>query len=668
MNSGSSAGYPDFETVHRALRNRTADPGGSYMVPAFLRDGASSDTELVDVRDPYAFFAGLFDRILAENRPGGARQGIHRADRIYQSFPRTFAGLNGRIGTALTQIAFLPFLRDRLGISIFVCLPVGRIGRTHRKGARGSPFAVSDPFDIDPSLGDSLLPEVPAVVQYRALIQACALLGIRAGSIVPMSTLAIDSPLFEAIPELGFWWRAEPGELVHCAPPAQGVSLQLDVSAPDIDTRTAGRFVPAPDAKILSTVEKVTGQYYIVQDAAADGMVVTLANAFPDVLAGDATTYTWSDVAAVRYGRSAIPPPAGRRDARACDPEQPAWDLMPALLAWRHQELGERVFLIDVGPSVPPELLRRARGLAGSWRPDFARRLGCLGSGQLSAVDAKDLLRDLRRATAAGAAGAADDMTFISEELWEFDLPDAEFNAEFDAVCGPLVYCVSAHTHNIPLLAESLAHHLTLLQDRSGGHPFLAGVGNHDTMPALPWAAALLRVVYEFLPGAVPLVFSGTEWGSNVVTNKEFGFDTTPELLRRRELLGDHALALFNDIPFDWQDIPPEKHRTEATDHLLAVSRHLGDLADWDYTTYFPDPDLAPDCFGYIRSSLNSPTSRLIVLTNWSPAETTIRWTAPPARVILTIPYACAPPLLRTGETVVLPARSAVVALASRDT
>ncbi|MBZ3904829.1 alpha-amylase family protein [Streptomyces griseiscabiei] len=662
VNSDETKGYPDFDTVRRALRKRRAVLGGSYLVPEFLCDSASNHSNPVDVGDPYTFFSDLFDRILADNRhDGDTPRGICSTDRIYQSFPRTFAALNGRIGTALTQIAFLPFLRDRVGITIFICLPVGRIGHTNRKGERGSPFAVSNPFDIDQSLGDPLLPEVPVVVQYRALIQACELLGIRPGSIVPMATLAVDSPLFASIPKLGFWWRAEPGELVYCAATTQGMSRQPDLSTPNIDSRTANRFVPAPDAKAVTAVENVTGRHHVVQDDSDAGMV-TLANAFPDVLAGDATTYTWSDVAAVRYTRGDVPPPAGRRCPTAYDPEQPAWDLMPALLAWRYHELGERVFLIDVGPSVPPELLRRARCLAGAWRPDFAMRLGSLGAGYLSSVDAEHLLRDLRQVATDVAGGADEDMVFISEELWDFDLPDADF----DAVCGPLIYCVSAHTHNLPVLTRSLAHHLRVLQGRSGGSPFLAGVGNHDTFPALPWASALLQVVYEFLPDAVPLIFSGTEWGAGVITNKEFGFDTAPDLLRKRTLLGDEILALFNDVPIDWREVGPECRQLDLTGQLLAASRELGDLAGWEYATYFPEPDLAPNCFGYIRHCPEAG-SRLVVLANWSPVATVIQWKLPSASLVLVVPFDGLPPFLRTDQMITLPARSIIVTLDSQD-
>lgn len=652
-------GHPDFDVVRDALRTRRADLPASYLVPEFLYRLGSTDTTLVDVGDPYIFFADLFDRILVNSQPVDRRRGLRRTDHIYQGFPRTFASLDRRIGTSLTQIAFLPFLRDRLDVSVFVCLPSGRIGRTHRKGMRGSPFAVSNPFDIDKSLGDPLLPDIPPIVQYRALIQACELLGIRAGSIVPMSTLAMDSPLFAAIPELGFWWCAEPGELVHCMATAQGLSRQPDLSSPAIDARAASRFVPPPEPAAVTTVETMVGTYHVVQGSSV-GMTVTLANAFPDVLAGDASTYTWGDVAAIRYGPSTVPTPRGRPELAPATC-QPAWDLMPALLAWRYHELGERVFMIDVSPSVPPALLRRARALSAAWHADLAEPLHRLGAGLLASGDAGRLLRELRECAMRGAQHPIEDITFIAEELWDFDLPDLEF----DAVCGPLPYCVSAHTHNIAVLVSSLAHHLRVLQDRKVSSSFLAGVANHDTMPAVPWASALLRVVYQFLPGAVPLTFSGAEWGMNIITNKEFGFDSTPELMLFRERLGDDALALFNDVPIDWEVDAQEDHQIALIARLTAVARHLGDLRHWRYEVFAPDPELAPYCFGYIRSAGDHDARHLVVLANWSATGIEVKWTAPSARPILAVSYDGAPTLFCNGEVVKLPAQSAVVALAN---
>lgn len=189
----------------------------NYWVPSTLIGGTSANT-LVNAGNPYGFYLHIMERIAEENLNG---RGLAKAwalsekDIVYQSFIRNFATLNGERGTALKQIGFLPFLRDRLGVTVFVSLPTGTVGSTSRKGSIGSPFAIKNPFDIDQSFSDPLLPDFSPLFQYKALVQACTMLGIAPGSIVPLATLAVDSPLFALFPDLGFWWVAEPGDILY---------------------------------------------------------------------------------------------------------------------------------------------------------------------------------------------------------------------------------------------------------------------------------------------------------------------------------------------------------------------------------------------------------------------------------------------------------------------
>ena len=166
-----------FGRLRRVLRAKAELPyPRPYLVPEFLL-GGSSPRRMADAGNPWRFFLRVCDEIAGvAGSPAPARE-LTEDDCVYLSFIRTFAALDGRIGTALTQLAFLPLLRQRLGVSVFMSLPTGVIGRTNRKGRRGSPFAVRDPFDVDPSLADPLLPELSAVEQYQALVEACRLLG-----------------------------------------------------------------------------------------------------------------------------------------------------------------------------------------------------------------------------------------------------------------------------------------------------------------------------------------------------------------------------------------------------------------------------------------------------------------------------------------------------------
>ncbi|MGN2638618.1 hypothetical protein ACTD5D_21075 [Nocardia takedensis] len=559
----------------------------------------------------------------------------------------------------MTQIAFLQFLRDNLGITVFLSLPPGTIGTTNRKGSRGSPFATTNPFDIDPSFADRLLPEISALDQYRALLHSCHLLGMRTGSILSLATLAIDSPLFAVLPELGYWWRAENSTaLVHCST-ARSTS-EFNLEAPELDESTSARFVAPPAAADVIVARGKQGEVRLIATDRSDRLRnIMLANAFPDVLAGGAATYTWGDVASVRYFEEVAPRPSGKNVSSDCRRASSAWDLMPSLVAWRYSELGETVFQIDVSASVPGEVLRRGRRLAASWRREYSERLKDLGRGALSSPEARALLDDLGASINRDPPPNDDDIFLIGEELWEFDSP----HTELDAVCGPLTYCVSAHSHNLGLMLNSLRYHLEKLSERANDNPYIAAVANHDTAPPIPWIAGLLNVKYAFLPRAIPLIYSGADWGSSIVTNKEFGFNSTPELVDAGARLTDSRLALFNDIPEDWDSlaVSPSLHTFLA---LLDIARSLGPLDAWTYDLFDPGQQARARCFGYIRGFHER---RLVVLVNWEDLPVQITWPMFTAKPLLSAPTAWRFCALDAGSEITIPARSAIVALASGD-
>jgi hypothetical protein len=601
--------------------------GQSYRVPAFLLGHAGS-THLLDAGDPYLFYMDVCDRILraaVERAAQPSAVELGEQDVVYLSFIRSFAALDCRIGSALSQLAFLPFIRGTLGATVFVSLPTGAIGRANRLGVRGSPFALGDPFATEPSLGDPLIPEMSAQEQYRALTQACRLLGMRVGSVVPMATLSIDSPLFRDRPDLGFWWTADPGEPLSTMP--------CDVTAPVATPRylphdpmvTRDRFSEPPKPPVGQR-HRGAGETFFVGHV--NGRAVTLANAFTDVAPADSENAVWPDVAMLNYTSLPYPYFAGASTESIFDPSRPAYALMERVLEWRHTTFGESVFLVDLSANVPAALLDGARS----------------------------------RIAAQGGT-----VTFIGEELWSFD---AQTDG-LDAVVGPLPYCVSAHTHNRAVLVQSLRHHLQELQLRHGENPYLAGVANHDTMPVLPEFAALLCACYAFLPSAVTLIFSGSEWHSQMVTNPEFGLGTTPALRAQRRTLGPHVRALFNDVPLAWSDLPKRASDGQATAYLpelyeqfARVRGRLGVDGSWTYAFWTPEAR-GTDCFGYVRES-EEAERRIAVVVNWGKHTVRLR-EAKPALLRLEISPSGARAFTRVGVDVkVLPNRALVLVSGER--
>jgi len=636
---------------------------------------------LVNAGNPYGFYLHIMERIAEENLNG---RGLAKAwalsekDIVYQSFIRNFATLNGERGTALKQIGFLPFLRDRLGVTVFVSLPTGTVGSTSRKGSIGSPFAIKNPFDIDQSFSDPLLPDFSPLFQYKALVQACTMLGIAPGSIVPLATLAVDSPLFALFPDLGFWWVAEPGDILYsgsnpanpdCTRERRDTWRVAD-TPPDIANSFKSLFVPPPAVSDVRSCDYNGQRYYRAR--IADGnrtCMIGLANSFPDIVAGDAASYTWSDVATLNYTSAICPTPLGVRNTARYDPSKPAWHLASLMLAWRACELGERVFLVDVSSNVPDEVLLGAEQLIRSWHEcaPLAKALTVSHPGDVSATEIRRrLYTETTRTAVTERLPIQRRIYFIAEELWDFHTQ----NAAADALVGPLVFCVAAHTHNQDVLVDSLRFHLKLFESQRSRTLFFAGVSNHDTVPPLPEMSPLLYVVFCLLPGGVPMIFSGAEYHSQLLTNKEFGLNTTPELLAKQRELKDHSLGLFNHHPLDWRALPRhDRHGRpvigipELLAGLTRIRRRisLSDLSGFRVME-FVDEGRQTNCFGFVRFAPEREDTKLVICVNWDAAAIcNFRWTLPSARTLLAVNNPHFSEVVISGSILTIHPHSAVI-------
>src|SRR6266540_2296608 len=104
-----------IEQLLDELRRLAREPWVSqepYLVPRFVVE-PDAGTDLIDVGNPYVFYgdvvAGIMD--LASDGAlddGPAHHRFDETDVVYLSFVRTAAAFNGRIGTALSQLALAP--------------------------------------------------------------------------------------------------------------------------------------------------------------------------------------------------------------------------------------------------------------------------------------------------------------------------------------------------------------------------------------------------------------------------------------------------------------------------------------------------------------------------------------------------------------------------------
>lgn len=661
--------YPEFDAIYRYLCEQiTNTEANEYWVPEILV-GGSSFHELVNVGNPFQFYSHIFEEIASRSSCGTSpNKDISVRDCVYQAYIRTFAALNGEIGTALKQIAFLPFLKDQLGITIFISLPSGVIGKTNRKGMRGSPFAVKNPFEIDSSLGDSLLPCFSAKMQYKAMIQACHLLGIRPGSIVPLTTLSMDNPLFKTFPSLGFWWLAEPNELLFPRDQNRVQSAESVVqshSAIDIRNEDKQRFVEPPHSHQVEQLRHNNHDYYIANiKRKGHPLRAVIANAFPDPIVRSPEKYTWRDVATVRYTADPFPPKQGEQNIQALDKSQPAWRIMPHIISWRALELGEEVFLIDVNQCVPEAILSHAKLLINHWEGDYESIIEPLFAENVSLEKAQEIyeMLDLPK-NISSQPSRMRSVDFIGEELWSFEL-DGDI---VTAIVGPLIFCVSAHSSNHETLVGSLRYHLKQLETSITDKLYFGGVANHDTIPPDPKVSPLLYAMYHFLPRCIPMVFSGNEFHAKVIVNKEFGF-SSKELMALQAELKDTDLALFNDVPLDWS--AQKTSRSSSSIQIISllqtlrqIREQLFDLASDEELAFrflnFSDKSL---CFGYQRILKGSPNDSIFVFSNWhQTVSASLKWQWPCATVLCTLGVNMESRILTPNDKIVLPPHSIAV-------
>lgn len=421
-----------------------------------------------------AYYLGAATEWLAD-RSSHPQRSCGGEEVVYQAFLGPFLGFEGESGTLCSLVCHLPFLLEDLRATTILLLPILRRGTARKKGATGSPFAVSDHLGLDLSVS-GLSPRTPVDAAWAALVGECRRIGVRLGMIVPLATISIDAPLIRRSPGLVHWWAAEPTELLtgepanhHSPSPGAGTWRMEAVPA----ARAVHRFTAPPVPEEIEQIVCGDDSLYVARDGSSRR--ISVANAYPDPVLETAATYTWQDVAAVRFANAVAPVPYredGMSGVKEANPV--AVDFVREVVRHRLACDGG-VLLADVSSAIPGEALAQ-------YVPPYPETM------------------------------------LVAEQLWEFR--DRE---PFEFVSGPLIPCVAAHARAPDVLAESLAYHLDLLARTPDAGLFFAGVANHDSVPCPNrWARALL-MLFCLLPRSVPFLYSGLEFGCQVPTNMEFG-------------------------------------------------------------------------------------------------------------------------------------------------
>jgi len=542
-----------LETLFDSIRAVHVTSGaGSYAVPDLWQHGTTGSS-LVNPADYYGGIVGeILTNPLKEKPEQEKKHEGWTADAVvYNLFVRLGAAFdhdgNGTIGTdplpcgfretgtLLKSIAMLPYLK-RLGVNTVYLLPLSTIGLQNRKGALGSPYAVRNPYALDPMLGEPAL-GLPLETQLAAFIEAAHRFDMRVVFEFVFRTAAIDSEWVTTHPDWFYWLRND--EPSPYGPPAFSHDTLAEIYE-KVDKHDL-RDLPAPDDayrhRFVESPTSVNLHDDCPEGVTADGISCHVASAFSDWPPDDRQP-PWTDVAYLKMHRHPEFNYIAYNTIRMYDVEleQPEfrndrlWDEIGGIIPWYQERFGIDGAMIDMGHALPQELKASIVTGARQNRPDFA--------------------------------------------FWDenFD-PSSKLRDEgFDAVFGSLPFVI----HDVQYIKGLL----NFLNRNGVAIPFFATGENHNTPrvchnlagePAGRRRALFLFTLGAILP-AMPFIHSGMELCEWHPVNLGLNFNDED---RRR--FPAETLPLFSPGTYDWKDANGMEPLCNDIRRILDVrNRYLG--------------------------------------------------------------------------------------------
>jgi glycosidase len=513
-----------------------APPAGGfhYAVPG-LWLGENAPKTLVPV-DPYQFYLDVVREAKRQQAPppsppnGGewSKDGV-----IYNMFIRTATAIdhngNGILdlplnedgfretGTFLKALAMLPYIK-RLGATVIHLLPITSIGQDGNKGTLGSPYAIRNPYELDPGLSEPVL-GLDVKTQFQAFVEAAHAMGFRIVVEFVFRTAAKDGDWVKEHPDWFYWIREEIPQRTGGETDEHKYGSPL-FTAEELgrihEAVNNGRFAELPpphqefrnfflDPPSPDLVERVQGAYVGVTPS---GERAKIPGAFADWPPDD-NQPPWNDVT---YLKMYVHPDYNyigyntirMYDARLAREEyvnRPLWNSIVGIVPYYQREFGIDGVMIDMGHALPMSLKAEMVRTAREINPDFA----------------------------------------FWDENFSISLQSREEG--YNAVFGYLW-----HVQHLEQYAKEF---LWRLHNETLPIPFFATSESHNTHRAAsrPGGVTFARwtlVVNMFLPG-IPFLHSGFELGEEYPINT--GLDFSGEELQQ---LPSEKLPLFSEYGFDW--------------------------------------------------------------------------------------------------------------------
>lgn len=367
----------------------------NYVIPEIWLNPLTKNNQPVQI-NPFEYFLSQIEKIEELSKVKETKKLETDSFVIFNSFVRLTTAFDynnlkfknnfnqenefQKTGTFLKTLALLPYLK-KIGINILYLLPITKIGRIGRKGNLGSPYAIKNHYEFCPNLSEPFL-ELPIEVQFSALVEACHLLGIKVVLEFIFRTASIDNDLIPVHPDW-FYWVDEScvqksGNKLN-PPTFDDTSLELikekaekndlnDLIEPDEEYKSL--FKNTPD-KVIEEAGRYVGIY-------EDGSRAVVPNAFADWPPDDKQP-TWDDVTYLKlyenpkfnyiaYNTVRMYSPEILKNGQ---PQKELWQYLENIVPHYIQNFDIDGIMIDMGHSLPQDLLINIINKARNIKPDF---------------------------------------------------------------------------------------------------------------------------------------------------------------------------------------------------------------------------------------------------------------------------------------------------------
>lgn len=431
----------------------------------------------------YNLFVRLFTAY-DHNQDGNIGDGAHDVTLNNEGIRET--------GTFLKTIALLPYLK-RFGINTIHLLPITEIGVDGRKGDLGSPYAIKDPFKIDPNLADPIV-NLPIEDQYKGLIEAAHHLGIRVVQEFIFRTAAIDSTWTNEHPNWFYWIK---NDQKYGPPKFSTEDLKQILKVP----KGKGKFIPP---------SKSYRKMFEIPKTGIERDKCKTAGAFADWPPNDLQP-PWSDVTYLRlfnydYKHKNNYNYIAYNTIRYYDPElakekhinQDLWDRIANIIPYYQQTFGVDGAMIDMGHALPNQLKSKIIESARGINPAFA--------------------------------------------FWDenFDNKKATKNEGYDAVIGDAWYKISKRNGFRNLIKKGLKSKPLIYFGAAETHNSPRLINENKKKAA--W------MLFNILPNAMPFLHNGFELDEQLPVNT--GLNFTKQQIAE---LSHKKLALFYKTSLNWE-------------------------------------------------------------------------------------------------------------------